>query len=62
MDEKPCWECGNIATAEKYGYPVCDDCKDNIDPELLEEVLIESLKEGHIVPRKELNRRKKAEP
>lgn len=45
-----CWNCGKReATQIVYGYPVCNECED-IDPEEMELVVIESLAKGHIIP------------
>jgi len=53
-----CWKCGKKeATQEIYGYPVCDDCED-IDPEEMEMVVIESLGKGRITALDELDQRK----
>lgn len=47
-----CWKCGKKeATHTKYGYPICDDCDNkDFDPEEMEMVVIESLKEGMLKP------------
>jgi hypothetical protein len=46
-----CWNCGiNKATQLVYGYPICDKCaKEGIDPEDMEEVVIESLVKRNIL-------------
>jgi len=54
-----CWRCGERkATVRKYGYPVCSACAADLDPEEMEEVVIESIKRGRIVPLAEIQRRK----
>jgi ribosomal protein L32 len=52
-----CWNCGiNKATQLVYGYPICDKCaKEGIDPEDMEEVVIESLSEKRSVALDEIN-------
>jgi hypothetical protein len=52
-----CWNCGiNKATQLVYGYPVCDKCaKEGIDPEDMEEVVIESLDKNHRIPLDKIN-------
>ena len=54
-----CWNCGKRkATQIVYGYPICDECaEEGIDPEDLEEVVIESLDEGHITPLDTINKK-----
>lgn len=51
-----CWKCGiNKATQLVYGYPICDRCAEKIDPEDMEEVVIESLDKNHRIPLDKIN-------
>ncbi len=59
-----CWVCGNNATTERFGYPACSDCAKKfddgvLDPEMLEEVVIASLKEGKLVVYEEIGKHNK---
>ena len=39
-----CWKCGKQeAVKEVYGYPVCEDCAEDLDPEGMEMVVINAL-------------------
>lgn len=31
-----CWKCGKEAVKEVYGYPVCEECGEDISPEDME--------------------------
>jgi hypothetical protein len=51
---QPCWNCGQRpATRLIFGYPVCTNCTD-IDPEEMEDVVIEAFRTGHLVPMEEI--------
>jgi len=59
MTDSICWHCGERkATVRKCSYPVCSACAADLDPEEMEEVVIESIKRGRIVPLAEIQRRK----
>lgn len=55
-----CWKCGKReATRDVYGYPVCEECSDDLDPEEMEMVVIESLGKGEIVPSDNIDEEKR---
>jgi len=56
-----CWVCGKREAVTKlWGYPVCDECRDrdDLDPEELEEVVIETLTKGGLVPYDEIKNKR----
>ena len=55
-----CWNCGKRkATQIVYGYPICDQCaEEGIDPEDMEEVVIESLSKDQLTPLDDINKKK----
>ena len=54
-----CWRCGKKeATRVRYGYPVCEECAKDLDPEEMEEVLTEALSRHDIRPLDEIHERR----
>ena len=50
-----CWACGEQRPYNlKYGYLVCKTCEPTFNPEEAEEIVIETLKQGRLVPLKEI--------
>jgi len=56
-----CWKCGKKeSTQHVWGYPVCSDhTEEDIDPEVMEFVVLESFRMGDgIIPLDEILRRR----